>query len=328
MTNIGITIAGGDYDRTRPIADGRVQVPGCDVTYLKMQPAELFFRAVRYAEFDVTELSISSYMLQVQQGISAYTAIPIFLSRSFRHSNLFIRTDRGIKGPADLKGKRIGVPEYQLTAAVWLRGLLKDEHGIESWDMRWRTGGLEVPGREERTPISLPDSYDYAPIGNDTLSNALEKGDIDALMSPHDPSCFKRGAPHVARMWDDYRTEEQAYYLRTKVFPVMHLVAIKKDLVARYPWLPGTLYKAFTEAKKIAIQDLMFRTVPTATLPWLQAEVEATEKAMGKDYWPYGLEPNRDVLEKLIRYSHEQHLTQPGMRPEDLFHESTHKTAP
>ncbi len=323
MGNIDITIAGGDYDRTRPIADGRVAVDGCNVTYLKMQPQELFFRAIRYAEFDVTELSISSYMLQVRRGVSPYTAIPVFLSRSFRHSNAFIRTDRGIKSPADLKSKVVGCPEYQLTAAVWLRGLLKDDHGVESWDMKWRTGGLEVPGREERTPITLPPEYDYAPIGNRTLSDMLEKGDIDALISPHDPSCLKRGAPNVARLWPDYRSEEQAYYKRTGVFPVMHLVAIKKALVAKYPWLPLTLYKAFSKAKDIAIEDLKFRTVPTATLPWLQAEVEATEASMGKDFWPYGFARNRDVLEKLIRYSSEQHLAEPGLKPEDLFDETT-----
>jgi 4,5-dihydroxyphthalate decarboxylase len=328
MSNLKLTIAGGDYDRTRPIMDGRVRIPGCDVTYLKMLPAELFFRAIRYGEFDVCELSISSYMLQLQRGQTPYTAIPVFLSRSFRQSNLSIRTDRGINGPADLKGKVVGVPEYQLTAAVWLRGLLRDEHGIESWDMKWRTGGLEIPGREERAPINLPDKYDYAKIGNKTLAGMLESGEIDALISPHDPSCLKRGAPNVARMWDDYRAEEQAYYQRTGVFPVMHLVAVKKTLVEQFPWLPATLYKAFSEAKAIAIEDLKFRTVPTATLPWLQAEVEATEKAMGKDYWPYGLEANRDVLEKLIRYSHEQHLTEPGLKPEDLFDKTTWAVAP
>jgi 4,5-dihydroxyphthalate decarboxylase len=328
MSNLQLTIAGGDYDRTRPIMDGRVRIPGVDVTYLKMLPAELFFRAMRYAEFDCCELSISSYMLQVAGGTSPYTAIPVFLSRSFRQSNVFIRTDRGINSPADLKGKIVGVPEYQLTAAVWLRGLLKDEHGVESWDMKWRTGGLEIPGREERTPISLPDQYDYARVENDTLSNMLETGKIDALISPHDPSCLKRGAPNVARMWDDYRAEEQAYYKRTGVFPVMHLVAIKKNLVEANPWLPATLYKAFSQAKDIAIEDLKFRTVPTATLPWLQAEVEATERSMGKDYWPYGFEANRDVVEKLIRYSAEQHLADASLKPEDLFHKTTWTVAP
>jgi 4,5-dihydroxyphthalate decarboxylase len=323
MNSINITIAGGDYDRTRPIADGRVRVEGCNVTYLKMLPQELFFRAIRYAEFDVTELSISSYMLQVRRGVSPYTAIPVFLSRSFRQSNLFIRTDRGIRVPGDLRGKVVGCPEYQLTAAVWLRGLLKDEHGIDSWEMKWRTGGLETPGREERAPITLPSEYDYAPIRDNTLSDMLEKGEIDALISPHDPSCFKRSAANVARMWPDYRSEEQAYYSRTGLFPVMHLVAVKKDLVAAHPWLPEALYDAFSHAKDIAIEDLKFRTVPTATLPWLQAEVEATEARMGKDYWPYGLARNREVLERLIRYSAEQHLAEPGLTPEDLFHETT-----
>lgn len=325
MSDISITIASGDYDRTRPIRDGRVAVEGCDVTYVNMQPAELFLRAARDAEFDVTEFSISTYMLQTQRGVSPYTAIPVFLSRSFRQSNLYIRTDRAIESPGDLKGKLVGVPEYQLTAAVWLRGLLKDEYGLDAWDMRWRTGGVEQPGREERTPISLPSEFDTAPVGGDkTLAGALAQGDIDALISPPDPSCFRNGDPHVARMWPDYRDAERQYFQRTGVFPIMHLVAVKKDLVEKHPWLPATLYKAFSEAKDLALEDLRFRTVPTVTLPWVVAEVEATEQFLGKDFWPYGLEPNRDVIEKLIRYSHQQYLTAPGLTPEDLFHPITH----
>ena len=325
MSNISITIASGDYDRTRPIRDGLVAVDGCDITYLNMQPPELFLRAARDAEFDVTEFSISTYMLQTQRGETQYTAIPVFLSRSFRQSNLYIRTDRGIEEPRDLKGKLVGVPEYQLTAAVWLRGLLKDEYGLDAWDLRWRTGGVEQPGRQERTPISLPSEYDYAPIGGDkTLAGALADGEIDALISPPDPSCFRGGAPHVARMWPDYRDAEKQYFQRTGVFPVMHLVAVRKSLVEKHPWLPAALYKAFSEAKDLALENLHYRTVSVVTLPWVVAEIEATEQFLGKDFWPYGIEPNRDVIEKLIRYSHQQHLTEPGMTPQDLFPQIIH----
>ena len=324
MVNVPITIAAGDYDRTRAIRDGRVTVDGCDVTYLTLRPEELFFRAVRYAEFDVCELSFSTYLMQTQRGDSAYIAIPVFLSRLFRHSGFYVRTDRGINGPGDLKGKTVGVPEYQVTAAVWQRGLLKDECGIEAWEIKWRTGGLEQPGREERVPLRLPDAYDYQRIPRDkTLSGMLEAGELDAIIAPPVPSCLRRGAPNVARLWPDYRAVEQDYYRRTGLHPIMHLVGVRKNLVERYPWLPANLYKAFGQAKDMAIADLEYITALNIMLPWVGAELEASRHVLGVDFWPYGLEPNRKEIEALIRYSHEQGLTEPGYTPDELFAETT-----
>ena len=328
MPNIEITIAAGDYDRTRAIKDGRVNVDGCDVTYLTMQPEELFFRAVRYAEFDVCELSFSSYLMQLQRGNSAYIAIPVFLSRMFRHSGFYIRTDRGIKSPVDLRGKTIGVPEYQMTAAVWQRGLLKDEYGIDAWEMKWRTGGLEQPGREERTPLKLPDSFDCAPIpANETLSNLLATGDLDALICPPVPSCFRDGVANVARLWPDFRTAEQQYYRSAGIYPIMHLVGVKKTLVEKYPWLPANLFKAFKAAKDIAIADLDALTALRISLPWLGAELAATRELLGEDIWPYGVAENAKEIATLIRYSAEQGLTNPPLEPEALFPASTMATA-
>ena len=324
LADMPITIAAGDYDRTRAIRDGRVTVDGCDVTYLTLRPEELFFRAVRYAEFDVCELSFSSYLMQTQRGVSAYIAIPVFLSRLFRHSGFYIRTDCGIDGPADLKGKTVGVPEYQVTASLWQRGLLKDECGIEASEIKWRAGGLEQPGREERTPLHLPDAYDYQRIPDDkTLSGMLEAGEIDAVIAPPMPSCFWRGAPNVARLWPDYRTVKQDYYRRTGMHPIMHLVGVRKSLVEKYPWLPANLYKAFRQAKDIAIANLEYITALNVMLPWVGAEHEATRAVLGEDFWPYGLEVNSKEVETLIRYSHEQGLTEPGLDPQDLFAETT-----
>ena len=328
MSNIHINIAAGDYDRTRAIKDGRVTVDGCEATYLTMIPEELFFRAVRYAEFDVCELSCSTHMLQTQRGDAEYIGLPVFLSRVFRHSGFYIRTDRGIETGADLKGKTVGVPEYQMTAAVWQRGLLKDEFGIEAWEIAWRTGGLEEPGREERTPIDLPDKYDYARIGPDqTLSAMLESGELDAVISPPVPSCLTRGAPDVARLWPDYRAAEQNYYKRAGIFPIMHIVGVRKALVAEHPWLPAPLYKAFKQAKDLAVRDLEALGALKVSLPWLGAELAETRALMGNDIWSYGVEENRKDLAALIRYSAEQNLTEPGLTPEDLFAESTLQTA-
>jgi len=328
MANIPITIAAGDYDRTRALRDGRVAVDGCEVTYLAMRPEELFFRAVRYAEFDVSELSLSTYIMQTQRGDSDYLAIPVFLSRVFRHSGFYIRTDRGIDKPEDLKGKTIGVPEYQMTAAVWQRGLLKDEYGIEAWDIAWRTGGLEQPGREERTPLDLPAKYDLARIGPDqTLSAMLEAGELDAVICPPVPSCLKHGAANVARLFPDYRAAEQDYYRRAGLCPIMHMVGVKKTVVEQHPWLPANLYKAFSRAKELAIAELEEIGALKISLPWVAAELEATREILGDDIWPYGMEPNRAEIEALIRYSAEQNLTEPGLSPQDLFAETTLATA-
>ena len=328
MGNIPITIATNDYDRTRAVKDGAVSVDGCDVTYLTMLPEEMFFRAVRYAELDVTELSLSTHMLQTQRGDAQYLGIPVFLSRVFRHSGFYIRTDRGIASGADLKGKTVGVPEYQMTAAVWQRGLLKDEFGIEPWEIAWRTGGLEETGREERTPINLPDKYDLQRIGPDqTLSGMLESGELDAVISPPMPSCLQRGAPNVARLWPEYRTAEQDYFRRTGIFPIMHILGVKKTLAEKYPWLPANLYKAYGQAKALAYKELEAIGALKLSLPWVGAELQETRALMGDDPWTYGVDQNRPALEALIRYSAEQNLTVPGLKPEDLFAETTLQTA-
>ena len=328
MANIHITVATNDYDRTRAVKDGVVPVDGCDVTYLNMLPEEMFFRAVRYAEFDVTELSFSTHILQTQRGDSQYLGVPVFLSRVFRHSGFYIRTDRGIESGSDLKGKTVGVPEYQMTAAVWQRGLLKDEFGIEPWEVAWRTGGLEEAGREERTPIALPEQFDCRRIAPDqTLSTMLETGELDAVISPPMPSCLQRGAPNVGRLWPDYRSVEQDYHRRTGIFPIMHILGVKKSLVAEYPWLPANLYKAFKAAKELAIRDLEVIGALKVSLPWVGAELSETRDLMGPDVWSYGVTENRQDIEALIRYSAEQGLTEPGLAPEDLFAETTLQTA-
>lgn len=316
---IPITLACGDYDRTRAIKDGRVTVEGCDVTYLPMEPEEVFHRAFKHQEFDVCELSCSSYLRTVDAGTSPYVGVPAFVSRLFRHSAVYIRTDRGIRQPSDLKGKVIGLPEYQITAVVWLRGILQDEYGVKPTDISWRQGGIEEPGRTERTPLKPIPGLDLRPVPDKALSAMLESGELDAMFSARAPSCFMRGAPNIARLFPDYREVEKAYYKKTQIFPIMHLMGVKRTLVERHKWLPASLYKAFVEAKKYAMHDVRDINALLVTLPWLIAEAEQSAALMGEDFWRYGVKENAKEIEALTRYAYEQGLVSRKLTPEDLF---------
>jgi len=324
MAEVPITIACGNYDRTRAIRDGSVKVEGCAVTYLPLYPEEIFHRAFKFGEFDISELSFSSYIRTVAMGSSAYIGIPAFVSRIFRHSGIYIRKGAGIERPEDLRGKRVGVPEYQITAVVWMRGLMQHEYGVRPADIHWRSGGQEQPGRHERTPLKPIAGVDIKPIGDDrTLVGMLRAGDLDALFTARAPSSFVNGEPHIARLFPDTREAERAYYEKTGLFPIMHLVGIRKTLVAQYPWLATSVYKAFCEAKTRAMVDLRDVNALIVSLPWLEAETNETIAVMGEDFWKYGVAENRREIETLTQYIHEQGLADRRVAVEELFHPST-----
>jgi 4,5-dihydroxyphthalate decarboxylase len=324
MVEVPITIACGNYDRTQALRDGRVKVEGCAVTYLPLYPEEIFFRAFRYQEFDVSELSFSSYIRTVAAGNSAYVGVPAFVSRIFRHSGIYIRTGAGIRTPADLRGKRIGVPEYQITAVVWMRGLMQHEYGVAPADIHWRSGGQEEPGRHERTPLQPIEGVDLQPIGeHQTLVGMLRDGELDALFTARAPSSFLNGEAHIARLFVDTRQAERAYYKKTGLFPIMHLIGIRKSLVEQYPWLPTSVYKAFCEAKALAMADLRDVNALMVTLPWLEAETNETAAVMGRDFWKYGVAENMAEIEALAQYSYEQGLSVRKVKAEELFARST-----
>jgi 4,5-dihydroxyphthalate decarboxylase len=323
MVEVPITIACGNYDRTRALRDGRVKVEGCAVTYLPLYPEEIFFRAFRYQEFDVSELSFSSYIRTVAAGTSAYVGIPAFVSLLFRHSGMYVRANAGIHAPADLRGKRIGVPEYQITAVVWMRGIMQHEYGVLPTEIHWRSGGQEEPGRDERTPLKPIPGLDLKPIGKDqTLVGMLHDGELDALFTARAPSSFLRGEAHIKRLFPNTREAEQAYYKKTGMFPLMHLVGIRKTLVEKYPWLPSGVYKAFCEAKALAMVDLTDVNALMVTLPWLIPETEATIALMGKDFWAYGIGENMREIMALTQYAYEQGLIDRKVSVEELFHPS------
>jgi len=320
MKRLPFAFACSPYDRVRPIMDGSVPVEGMDFNFIPLVVEETFWRQLRHQEFDGSEMSLSSYIMAASRGDDRFVAIPAFTSRSFRHSGIFINVHKGIRKPEDLKGKRIGVPEYQLTAAVWQRGLLQHEYDVHPRDIRWKSGGEETPGRGEKLKIELPNDIDYAPIPEEkTLSGMLDAGEIDALLAPRAPSCFVNGSLNVKRLWENYREVEADYYRRTRIFPIMHCVVIKRSVYKESPWVAQSLYKALLAAKNITLKNLQTTEALHATLPWLVFETQRTKEIMGEDWWPYGIEKNREAIDALCDYSFEQGLSARKMTIEELF---------
>jgi 4,5-dihydroxyphthalate decarboxylase len=324
MSKLRLTLAVADYDRTKAIFQGRTPIEGVELVPLALGAEECFHRAFKYQEFDVCELSLSSHSATTSRSENHYIGIPAFVSRVFRHSGIYVRTDRGIKTPQDLRGRTVGLPEYQITANVWIRGILQDDYGVKPSEIRWRRGGIEEPGRGERSPIQLPRELELLQIpGDKTLSGMLEAGEIDAMITARAPSCFDRRAPNVGRLFPDFKAVEQEYFKRTGIFPIMHLIGIRKSLVAQYPWLPVNLYNAFLAAKKVAVKELYELAQLMINLPWAPDHYAETVQVMGEDFWPYGFNENRKTLETFLRYHHEQGLSSRRVAPEELFAEST-----
>jgi 4,5-dihydroxyphthalate decarboxylase len=321
MSRLPITIATWDYDRVRALTDGRVKVEGCDVNYITMPVEECFERAYFHGEFEVAEIGFSPYLIALSRGVAPYLAVPAFLSRMFRHSAVYIRTDRGIAGPADLRGKRIGLPEYQMSAVMWFRGYLQDELGIAAKDINWVQAGLETPSRRDKFPLNLPDGFPLVSANDATLTGMLADGELDAVMSARPPSCFLRGHPNVRRLFPDYRAAEREYYKKSGLFPIMHAVGIRRDLLEKNRWLAASVYKAFLQAKRLADADLAESTALKIGLPWVTAELEATQDVMGADFWPYGVTANHKTLATMARYSYEQGLAVRLLTVEEMFAE-------
>ena len=309
-----------DYDRTRLLMDGRIQIEGIDLNYLNLPIEETFFRMMRHEEFDVAEMSLSSYVVSLFREDPPFIAIPVFVSRSFRHSGIYINTESGIGTPIDLIGKRIGNPEYQLTAIVWIRGILSDEYCVPIDSVRYFTGGQEEPGRVEKIDLGLPPEIKIEPISaGKTLSRMLEEREIDAIYAPRAPSTLHTNPAKVRRLFPDYAAVEREYYRKTGIFPVMHTMVIRRAVYEENPWVAQSLYKAFTAAKQEACRDLHEVAALKVTLPWLGSHLEDTEKLMGNDFWPYGLAGNERALDTFLRYSWEQGLSRRKLTPRELF---------
>jgi 4,5-dihydroxyphthalate decarboxylase len=300
--------------------DGSVQPDGIDLVYLNLSVEETFFRMLRHREFDIAEMSLSSYTVSMFREPRAFVAIPIFPSRLFRHSSIYINADAGIREPKDLIGKRVGTPEYQMTAPVWIRGILSDHYGVPAESVTYYTGGEEEPGRSEKLKLDLPPTIKIKPIGpTQTLSAMLANGEIDALHTARMPSTFSTGGGKVTRLFDNYKEVEQHYFRDTGIFPIMHTVVIRREIYEQNRWIAQALFKAFVEAQRRAYDDLYVTAALKAMLPWLTAHVEETRAMMGDDYWAYGFERNRATLATFLRYHHEQGLSKRLLTPEELF---------
>ena len=326
MSKLQLSVAIGDYDRTRALLDGSVQIDGVDPVCMTLSPEETFFRAFRGVEFDISELSFSSYLVKASKGESPYIAVPVFLSRSFRHTSIWVRKDR-IRKPEDLKGKRVGVPEYQLTANVWARALLQDDFGVSPADLRWVRGGIDTPGRPEKIKLQLPSDVKLENAPDDvTISDMLHRGEIDGFIAPRPPSGAALANPDVGWLFDDPTAAAKDYYRRTGVFPIMHVVGFKQELAARHPWLPCAVLKAFTLAKSAALDKLADTSATKVTLPFVEEQLKSARETLGADYWAYGVQASRRTLEAFVRHHHAQGLSARLMSVDEIFHPATYES--
>jgi 4,5-dihydroxyphthalate decarboxylase len=320
VSRLNLTLACWNYDRTRALFDGEARADGIDLTCLDLPVEETFFRMLRHREFDAAEMSLSSYTVSRAAKEPAFIAIPAFVSRMFRHGSIFVSAKSGIEKPADLAGKRVGVPEYQMTAPVWIRGILQDEYGVAPDSVEYLSGGEEETGRDEKIALNLPPRFRLRPIGQDRmLSRMIADGEIDALHTARAPSTFFTRPDAVRRLFPDYVTVERDYFRKTGIFPIMHVVVIRRDVYEANPWVAQSLFKAFVRAQRIAYDELSISAALKTMLPWQLDAVDEARELLGPDWWSYGFAPNRHVLDTFLRYHHEQGLSPRRLQPEELF---------
>jgi 4,5-dihydroxyphthalate decarboxylase len=301
-----------------------VQIDGVDPIFMLLSPEEMFFRSFRDKAFDVSEVSLSSFAVKTAAGNNPYVGVPVFPSRAFRHTAICIRTDRGIERPEDLRGRRVGTPEYQLTACVWARALLEEEYAVAPSDVTWVRGGLEELGRPEKIAVQLPSNIKIEPAPADkSLAMMLKDGDIDAIVAPRAPSCFEQWDPNIGWLWPDPQKAASDYFEKTRIFPIMHMIGIRKELVEEHPWLPMAVFKAFSKAKERALELLVDTSATKVTLPFVDELLRSARRLMGEDFWPYGIDANRRVLDRFLGYHHDQGLSSRRLAVEELFHAST-----
>jgi 4,5-dihydroxyphthalate decarboxylase len=325
MGRLALTLAASNVDRVRALIDGRVQPEGIDLNFIPLEAEEAFWRMTQFLEFDASEMSGTAYLIERSRPSPRFIAIPVFTSRAFRHDAMYVHAASGITAPEQLRGRRVGLPEYNLTACVWMRGLLQHEYGVHPREVHWLVGGQEQPGRKERAAVRLPPDVRVEPIPpGETLNAMLVRGEIDALLAPRIPRPFAEGSPHVRRLFADPWTVEEEYYRRTRIFPIMHLIVLRQDVYAAHPWVAQSLYKAFCAAKALCQRELYDATSLRVALPWLLREYERARAVMGtEDLWPYGLEASRPTLEAMVRYHVEQGLIPEPLPLESLFAPAT-----
>lgn len=303
MYKIPITLACGDYDRTRPLWDGSVKVDGLKINTLILPVEEMFFRMVKFQEFEVSELSMSTFLISKDKGEPNFIGIPVFPSRKFRHGDIYIRADSKISKPEDLRGKKIGMPEFQMTAAVWIRGILEEFYDVHFEEIEWFTE------HEERLQINFPDSINIKNLKNKKpLLQLLYEGELDAIFTARIPSPLIKCEKWITRLFPNYKEIEQNYFLQTGIFPIMHVVVLKEEFYQKNVWAAKSIFDAFSSAKEQNFKILRNMGSPPVSLPWFFDEIEKTIFLMGEDFWPYGLEKNEKTINVLIDYMKKQKL--------------------
>jgi 4,5-dihydroxyphthalate decarboxylase len=320
MPNLPVTLACWDYDRTRPLFDGRVKAERIDLDFQVMRPRQIFPRMLEHLEFQVSELSFASFVALKARGDCPFVGLPIALSKIFRHSCIYVRPGAGIRTPADLKGKRIGVSQYAASAIVYMRGMMQHDYGVMPGDSHWFMGGLNTPVAPPKAPLKLPADVrlDYLE-GDETLEGMMEAGALDALYSVYIPAIFRNGSSSIARLWPNFKEVETEYFRRTGIFPVMHIMVVRQDVHRDHPWVAGSIYRAFCEARDAALESLPDSDALHVALPFLLDHVEETWRIFGKHYWDYGIGPNRPAFEAMGRYMFEQGLAPRVVAPEEMF---------
>ncbi len=321
MPTLSLDLGCGDYDIVRPLKDGAVRAEGMEINFVTInRPPEVHWRMGVHKEFDAAEMSFGTFVAGRGRGDFPFVGIPAFVYRKFRHSCAYVHVDAGIHRPEDLRGRRVGIPEWQMTATVWLRGFIQDDHGVRPQDMHWHTGGLESSERKEKVALALPPDIPIEHIAHGkTLSDMLVAGEIDALLTAQVPAPYVKRAPQIKRLFADPRQAETEHFRRTGIFPIMHVMVIREDFYRRHPWVAQSLYKALLEAKNHSIEAIYRNDAIHAALPWTGQHAEQIRELMGADFWPYGVAANYKTLDTFLRYSFEQGLTSKKLAPEDLF---------
>jgi 4,5-dihydroxyphthalate decarboxylase len=319
MPALRLTLALNDSDQVRDLVADDVRVEGIALTCLRLPVEEVFFRFARHREWDVSELSLGKFAHLIALGDASLVAIPAFTSRAFRHSAFYVRGDGSISEPADLAGRRIGIPEWTITATVWGRGLLAHAYGVDLREIDWVQAGTNEPGRVEGVQLPVPDGFRITAAPEQTLNDLLLAGEIDAIIAPHRPAEFKRGTGRIVRLFQDFQRVEEDYYRSTGIFPIMHLVAIKRPIYERDPWIAMELLKGFEEAKRRSLERMTDPNAPFTPVPWAYEHARRAQELMGEDLWPYGIKPNRRTLETFLGFAHEQGVCGRLLEPDELF---------
>lgn len=319
MAKLGLTLAIGDYDHVRDLLDGTVRIEGVELNVLRLPVEEIFYRFTLHREWDVSEMSFAKVISLASQDDRSLVTLPVFPSRVFRHSSIYVGAESGIKKPEDLAGKRIGVPEWAQSAAIYSRGMLAHEYGVDLKSIHWHQAGVNQAGRVEKVKLALPKGYSLKVVSNQSLSEMLLAGELDAVLSARPPAPFASGDPRVRRLFEDYRPVEQAYWKKTGIFPIMHVLSMRRDVYERDRWLAMSLTKAFEEAKRRSLARIDELGASSFPLPWMSEAARLPRELLGKDFWPYGVEPNRKTLEAFAAYAFEQGVCHRKVALEELF---------